>query len=119
MYIGVGRVESPPGPKFSSVRAVASALKSAGLGCQRMTAVSPDERYFSAEMHCPIAALLDINDGHDDATIYLWRDGGRERWLRATASADVYGAMGPMWLIVCEFESTCTEIQYKLGGRNY
>jgi hypothetical protein len=120
MYVGAGREEPVPGPEFASVRAVASALERVGLGCKPLLLdAKPDERYFSASAHCPIPAVLDINDGDDDATIYMWRTGGRKRWLRDTPAAEVYAAMGPTWLIVCEFESTCTEIQYKLGGRNY
>jgi hypothetical protein len=119
MYVGVGREETPPGPALSSVAQVASALERADLGCEKVATTVPDGRFFSAEARCPIPAELDINDGYDDAVIYIWNEEGRAGWLAGTPNGEVNGAMGPMWLVVCEFESTCTEIQYRIGGRNY
>ncbi len=117
----VGELSFPDTERYESVGVVASHMEQAGIPCAELRPLErSDSRYVRRMAACPIEAELAIDDGFDDATIGMWIDDeALEQWRRRTNSSDLSAVIGPTWLVVCEFESTCSEIQYKIGGRNF
>jgi hypothetical protein len=61
---------------------------------------------------------LALDDGLETVFIHLWRSSGsRADWYERVPASDVVSVDGPTWLITCEFETTCSQIQLIAGGR--
>jgi hypothetical protein len=112
----VGEQSFPESQRYESIEEVASRMAEAGMPCVELRRLDrSDSPYVAQSARCAIEAELAINDGFDDAIIGMWvDDDAREEWRRE--QSDVSAAVGPTWLVICEFVSTCAEIQYEIGG---
>jgi hypothetical protein len=100
--------------------AILAALETAGIDCDHAASSHPRGKYWrSPGAVCEIDTRAALNDGADKITIEMWEVGGRERWTHEVANDDVYAVLGPTWLIRCEFQASCAQIQAAIGGRNY
>ncbi|MDQ4027651.1 MAG: hypothetical protein M3214_06310 [Actinomycetota bacterium] len=114
------RLHFEPGEYYAGVRDVAAEMERRDIACARAAGATLDSSYFGTALDCAIPAELAINDGFDDASIRTWTsEDARDRWLRAAEPAAVNAVVGPTWIVVCEFEATCWEIQSKIGGRHH
>jgi hypothetical protein len=117
----VGELSFPDAQRYQSVGVVATRMLRTGIPCADVRPLErTDSRYLAKKAECPIRAELAIDDGFDDATIAIWSDDdARESRRRRMNSSALIAVIGPTWLVVCEFESTCAEIQYKIGGLTF
>lgn len=105
---------------YAGVRDVAAEMARRDIACARAIGATIDSMYFASALECPIHAELAINDGFDDASIRSWAsEDARDRWLGAIDPSDVNAVVGPTWIVLCEFEATCWEIQSNIGGLNH
>jgi hypothetical protein len=113
------RLRFQPREYYDGPRDVAAAMARRDIGCGRIIEATIDSEYFSTALDCQIPAELAINDGFDNASIRTWAsEDARDRWLGSRDPSDVNAVVGPTWMVMCEFESTCWEIQSKIGGLN-
>jgi hypothetical protein len=107
--------------RYRSTQAVLDAIANAGIDCTNPRSTARDTDYWTAsETTCDIATPAAIEDGVDSVIIDMWlSDESRVRWMEAVPHEDVFAVFGPTWLIRCEFEADCAQIQAGIGGRNY
>jgi hypothetical protein len=104
---------------YAGAREVAAEMARRDIGCDRTTESMIESEYFASALKCPVPAELAINDGFDNASIRTWTsEEARDRWLGSIDRARINAVVGPTWMVKCEFESTCWEIQSKIGGLN-
>jgi hypothetical protein len=105
---------------YAGAEEVAAEMAQRDIGCRRTREATVESSAFAIALDCRIPAELAIDDGFDDASIRMWAsEEARDRWLERTDPWQVNAAVGPTWIVVCEFESTCSEIQSKIGGLNH
>jgi hypothetical protein len=110
---------SAAGPGYASVAEVVAALDGSNVECSRLVIETKSTHYFQAEQGvCEIERRLALDDGFETVSIQFWRrSDARTRWYESVSAADVVSVDGPTWLITCEFETTCSQIQIATGGR--
>lgn len=107
------------GPRYESIAEVAEVLEGSRVECKRLTLRETPAPYARPERGaCEIERRLALDDGLETVFIQLWRNSdARSEWYENVSAADVVSVDGPTWLITCEFETTCTQIQLVTGGR--
>jgi hypothetical protein len=107
------------GPSYATVAEVVAALEGSNVECNRLVIETNTTRYFRAEQGvCEIERRLALDDGLETVSIQFWRSSdARAEWYENLSAADVVSVDGPTWLITCEFETTCSQIQIATGGR--
>jgi hypothetical protein len=107
------------GPSYATVAEIVGALEGSNVECKRLT-IEPSTTRFSQPKQgvCEIERRLALDDGLETVTIQFWRNSdARVQWYETVSAADVVSVDGPTWLITCEFETTCSQIQIATGGR--
>jgi hypothetical protein len=107
--------------RYRDTQAVLDAIANAGIDCTKPRSAAKKTDYWTAsETTCDIATPAAIEDGADSVIIDMWRsDESAARWMDAVPHEDVFAVFGPTWLIRCEFQADCAQIQAAIGGRNY
>jgi hypothetical protein len=107
------------GASYETVAEVVGALEGSNVECNRLIIQTNTARYFEAEQGvCEIERRLALDDGLETVSIQFWRSSeARTEWYENVSAADVVSVDGPTWLITCEFETTCSQIQSATGGR--
>lgn len=106
------------GPSYTTVAEVVAALEGSNVECNRLIIETSPTRHFQTEQGvCEIERRLALDDGFETVSIQFWRSpDARTRWYENVSEADVVSVDGPTWLITCEFETTCSQIQIATGG---
>jgi hypothetical protein len=107
--------------RYRDTQAVLNAIANAGIDCTNPRSAAKNTDYWTAsETTCDIATPAAIEDGADSVIVDMWRsDDSRARWMETVPHEDVFAVFGPTWLIRCEFQADCAQIQAAIGGRNY
>jgi hypothetical protein len=106
-------------PRFNSPAELKTSLDRNGLPCAGDRALEA-RPWFDALLSCGVETEADIRDGADDLIVGVFGTNDERRsWTEHNDHADVYAVLGPTWVVTCEFQATCAQIQAAVGGFNY
>lgn len=107
------------GPSYETIAEVEEVLEGSNVACSHLTVENTSAPYFRGKRgKCEIERRLALDDGLETVSIRFWRNSdARTQWYENLSAADVVTVDGPTWLITCEFETTCSQIQLVAGGR--